>query len=90
VSLPRHGPLHGRQATVFVPASPTKMAGTLYVFAPERAQLLDMPLRSFEQSFAAWGLGMRELIEAGEAREAQVHACSMAPVLKGAEQGRER
>jgi len=75
---------------VFVPTSPAKMSGTLYVFASERVQLLDVPLRPFAQSFAAWGLGLRELIETGEAREPPIHADgSASPRLRG-ERGRER
>ncbi|WP_424810961.1 hypothetical protein [Roseococcus sp. YIM B11640] len=51
---------------VFVPGSPAPMSGTLYIFTPERVRFLDVPILPFMQSVAAWGLGLRELLEKAE------------------------
>jgi uncharacterized membrane protein len=54
---------------VFVPGTPAVMAGSLYVFTPDRVVPLDVALMPFELAVASWGLGLRELLEAAEARE---------------------
>lgn len=48
---------------VFVPGSPAPMSGAIYIFAPEKVQLLDVPLLPFMRSIASWGLGLREMME---------------------------
>ena len=48
---------------VFVPGSPAPMAGALYIFTPDKVQLLDVPLMPFVQAISSWGLGMAELLE---------------------------
>ncbi len=48
---------------VFVPGSPAPMAGALYIFTPDKVQILDVPLLSFVHTISAWGLGLRELLE---------------------------
>lgn len=53
---------------VFVPGSPAPMSGALYVFAAERVHTLDVPLLPFMKAISSWGLGLREMIEAEEAR----------------------
>lgn len=52
---------------VFVPGSPAPMAGALYIFSADRVTLLDVPLMPFMQALSAWGLGLREMLEAEEA-----------------------
>jgi uncharacterized membrane protein len=56
---------------VFVPGSPAPMSGTIYIFTPDKVQLLDTPLMPFLRSIASWGLGLREMIEAEAARGGQ-------------------
>jgi uncharacterized membrane protein len=53
---------------VFVPGSPAPMSGAIYIFTPDKVQLLDVPLLPFLRSIASWGLGLREMIEAEAAR----------------------
>ncbi|WPB87309.1 hypothetical protein [Sediminicoccus rosea] len=53
---------------VFVPGSPAPMSGAIYIFTPDKVQLLDVPLMPFLRGIASWGLGLREMIEADEAR----------------------
>jgi uncharacterized membrane protein len=53
---------------VFVPGSPAPMSGALYVFAADRVRMLDVPLLPFMKAISSWGLGLREMIEAEEAR----------------------
>ncbi len=56
---------------VFVPGSPAPMSGAIYIFTPDKVQLLDTPLMPFLRSIASWGLGLREMIEAEAARRGQ-------------------
>jgi uncharacterized membrane protein len=56
------------QYLVFVPGSPAPMSGAIYIFTPDKVQLLDVPLLAFLRSIASWGLGLREMIEAEAAR----------------------
>ncbi|WP_237217437.1 DUF502 domain-containing protein [Falsiroseomonas oryziterrae] len=51
---------------VFVPGAPAPMAGAIYVFAPEKVTLLDVPLLPFLKTISSWGLGLVEMIEAAE------------------------
>ncbi|MBS7788658.1 hypothetical protein KTR66_01555 [Roseococcus sp. SDR] len=55
---------------VFVPGSPAPMSGAIYIFTPDKVQLLDVPLMPFLRGIASWGLGLREMIEAEAARRA--------------------
>lgn len=55
---------------VFVPGVPAPMSGALYVFTPDRVQVLDTPLLPFLKAFSSWGLGLREIIEAQQANPA--------------------
>ena len=48
---------------VFVPGSPAVMSGSLYIFAPERVTLLDIPLMSFLKAISSWGLGLPALLD---------------------------
>ncbi len=63
---------------VFVPGSPAPMAGALYIFTPDKVELLDVPLLSFVHTISAWGLGMRELLE-GAAKTRQAAPTPLAP-----------
>jgi len=62
---------------VFVPGSPGAMAGTIYLFTPDRVRVLDMPLMPFMRCVAPGALGLRELrrnveaVRAGQQRAAQ-------------------
>jgi uncharacterized membrane protein len=51
---------------VFVPGAPAPMAGAIYVFAPEKVTLLDVPLMPFLRTISSWGLGLVEMVEAAE------------------------
>ncbi|WP_431302292.1 hypothetical protein [Sediminicoccus sp. BL-A-41-H5] len=53
---------------VFVPGSPAPMSGAIYIFTPEKVELLDVPLMPFLRGISSWGLGLREMIEAEAAR----------------------
>ena len=48
---------------VFVPGSPAPMSGAVYIFAPDKVVLLDVPLLPFLKAISAWGLGLREIVE---------------------------
>jgi uncharacterized membrane protein len=52
---------------VFVPGSPGAMAGTIYLFTPDKVRVLDVPLMPFVRCVASWGLGLRELLQNVEA-----------------------
>ncbi|MGE4048457.1 MAG: hypothetical protein AB7F35_26615 [Acetobacteraceae bacterium] len=47
---------------VFIPGSPAPMSGALYVFTPDRVEMLDVPLLPFMKAISSWGLGMKELV----------------------------
>ncbi len=51
---------------VFVPGAPAPMAGAIYVFAPEKVTLLDVPLLPFLRTISSWGLGLVEMVETAE------------------------
>jgi uncharacterized membrane protein len=56
---------------VFVPGSPAPTSGALYVFAPDKVTLLDVPLLPFMRAISSWGLGLRDVMEgAGADRHA--------------------
>ena len=52
---------------IFVPSSPAPMSGTIYIFAPDRVTLLDVPLLPFMKTLSSWGLGLREMVESAGA-----------------------
>lgn len=51
---------------VFVPGAPAPMAGAIYVFAPDKVTVLDVPLLAFLRTISSWGLGLVDLVEAAE------------------------
>jgi uncharacterized membrane protein len=51
---------------VFVPGAPAPVAGAIYVFAPEKVTLLDVPLLPFLRTISSWGLGLVEMVETVE------------------------
>ena len=53
---------------VFVPGSPAPMSGAIYIFASDKVTLLNVPLLPFMKAIASWGLGLREMVEAGDER----------------------
>jgi uncharacterized membrane protein len=55
---------------IFVPGSPAPMSGAIYIFTPDKVELLNVPLLPFLRSISSWGLGLREMIEAEAARRA--------------------
>lgn len=48
---------------IFVPGSPAPMSGTLYIFTPDKVELLDVPLVAFVQAVSSWGFGIRQLLD---------------------------
>jgi uncharacterized membrane protein len=64
---------------VFVPGSPAPMAGALYIFTPDKVEILDVPLLSFVHTISAWGLGMRELLEPALAAKSSVTPATALP-----------
>lgn len=50
--------------TVFVPSSPTPLAGTIYILSPERVHPVDVPFTRALQVISRWGAGSRELVAA--------------------------
>lgn len=52
---------------VFVPGAPAPMSGAIYLFAPDRVRLLDVPLVAFMKAISSWGIGLAEVLEQAEA-----------------------
>ena len=50
--------------TIFVPSVPTPLAGAVYVLAPERVHILDVPFTQAIQSISRWGSGSKDLVAA--------------------------
>jgi uncharacterized membrane protein len=50
--------------TVFVPSSPTPLAGTIYILRPERVHPLDVPFTHALQVVSRWGGGAGQLLAA--------------------------
>ena len=50
--------------TVFVPSIPTPLAGAVYILAPERVHIVDIPFRDAIKSISRWGSGSRDLVAA--------------------------
>ena len=55
--------------TVFVPSVPTPFAGAVYILAPARVHLLDIPFTKALSSISRWGSGSDELVAAMRPRE---------------------
>jgi uncharacterized membrane protein len=56
--------------TVFVPSSPTPLAGTIYILTPERVHRLHVPFTQAVKTITRWGSGSKELLEAMEEHRA--------------------
>jgi uncharacterized membrane protein len=52
---------------VFVPGAPAPMSGAIFLFAPDRVRLLDVPLVAFMKAISSWGIGLAEVLEQAEA-----------------------
>lgn len=50
--------------TVFVPSVPTPLAGSVYILAPERVHIVDIPFSEAIRSLSRWGSGSRDLVAA--------------------------
>jgi uncharacterized membrane protein len=50
--------------TVFVPSIPTPLAGAVYILAPERVHIVDIPFSEAIKSISRWGSGSRDLVAA--------------------------
>ena len=50
--------------TVFVPSVPTPAAGAIYILAPERVHLVDVPFTKAVSVISRWGSGTQELLDA--------------------------
>jgi uncharacterized membrane protein len=50
--------------TVFVPSSPTPLAGTIYILSPERVHPVDVPFTHALQVISRWGAGSGEFVAA--------------------------
>jgi uncharacterized membrane protein len=50
--------------TVFVPSSPTPLAGTIYILTPERVHRLNVPFTQALKTVTRWGSGSKALLEA--------------------------
>jgi len=50
--------------TVFVPSIPTPLAGAVYILAPERVHIVDIPFSDAIKSISRWGSGSRDLVAA--------------------------
>ena len=57
--------------TVLVPSIPTPMAGAVYVLPKERVHPLDVKFTQAVSSISRWGSGVKELVQAMEAKRAQ-------------------
>jgi uncharacterized membrane protein len=51
---------------VFVPGAPAPMSGQIFIFTPDKVEILDVPLMPFIKTISSWGLGLKELIEASK------------------------
>jgi uncharacterized membrane protein len=59
------------RCTVLVHSIPTPMAGTVYVLPKERVHPLDVKFTQAVSSISRWGSGVKELVQAMEAKRAQ-------------------
>ena len=58
--------------TVFVPSSPTPLAGAIYILNPERVHRLNVPFTQAVKAVTRWGLGSKALVEAMQERRTPV------------------
>ena len=54
--------------TVFVPSSPTPLAGAIYILTPERVHPLDVPFAQAVKAVTRWGSGSKALLDAMQER----------------------
>ncbi len=54
--------------TVFVPSSPTPLAGAIYILNPERVHPLNVPFTQLVKAVTRWGTGSKALVEAMQER----------------------
>ena len=54
--------------TVFVPSSPTPLAGAIYILNPERVHPLNVPFAQLVKAVTRWGSGSKALVEAMQER----------------------
>jgi uncharacterized membrane protein len=54
--------------TVFVPSSPTPLAGAIYILNPERVHALNVPFTQAVKAVTCWGSGSKALVEAMQER----------------------
>lgn len=52
------------RVTVFVPSSPTPLAGAIYILPPQRVHLVDVSLMTMMKCVSKWGAGSGELLAA--------------------------
>ena len=50
--------------TVFVPAAPSPLSGSVYILTPERVHPVDVPFTHAIKSLSRWGSGSKELVAA--------------------------
>ncbi len=53
-----------KKCTVFIPSSPTPMAGTIYIIDRARVHPLDVPVTTVFKCITKWGTGAGELLAA--------------------------
>src|ERR1700751_2078089 len=58
--------------TVFVPSSPTPLAGAIYILTPERVHPLNVSFTQAVKAVTRWGLGSKALVEAMQERRTPV------------------
>ena len=58
------GALDDGRFTVFVPSVPTPLAGAVYILAPERVHIVDIPFSDAIKSISRWGSGTRDMVAA--------------------------
>jgi uncharacterized membrane protein len=61
--------LDGGRLTVFVPSSPTPLAGAIYILNPERVHRLNVPFTQAVKAVTRWGAGSKALVEAMQQRQ---------------------
>src|SRR4029453_876892 len=64
--------LNDGRLTVFVPSSPTPLAGAIYILNPERVHPLNVPFTQAGKAGTRWGLGSKALVEAMQERRTPV------------------
>src|SRR5262245_17727698 len=48
--------------TVFVPAAPTPLTGSIYVLTPDRVHPVDAPFKDTVKSLSRWGAGLKDVV----------------------------